>query len=463
MDTSSPYAFLKYLQELKRIAGGEEAFLNTSKLEQDFLNFSRFLPKKQLSVRVPKIYKMGDDEKKRVAEILAQEKISAKPEEIDISGGFDYSEGMDLIILLSLKQFDAEHFSRTRSYLNPLIEKIYGEGARTIRDFTINEAVYGRVVCKRGELNLREARLFPERFKTGPYTLETELDTSQETMREFSELTDLIEGFKQDKASILDAKKVEDVTRRAVELRKRLGSLSRYENPRTRKFSVETDSCIVKNGKATFFFLYSRSQEKNVLVYFGECPFAEDSKPKKLMVLDGADYQGTLQKLVELDIFKPSYPVLAQRIRDLTALCDDASRYSGSVCNKGDMKDMIEGLKKAEAYFKCVFDEEMKKNFVLKQPLELVEFMVYPYFDEPVIHELLPRMSWNKTMRMYHDAPAFISEFERADEKARGEMLMSMAASINFSNQQNNDVNVWLYREYREFCESNGINFQVAE
>jgi len=85
--------------------------------------------------------------------------------------------------------------------------------------------------------------------------------------------------------------------------------------------------------------------------------------------------------------------------------------------------------------------------------------MVYPSSDDPIIHELLPRISWNSSMRFYHNTTKFIEDFQKAGDDEKKDMLGKISSSINFNNQQNNDVNVWLYSQYREFCEKCGIEF----
>jgi len=42
-------------------------------------------------------------------------------------------------------------------------------------------------------------------------------------------------------------------------------------------------------------------------------------------------------------------------------------------------------------------------------------------------------------------------------------MLRELQSNIMFGNQQNNNVNVWLYQNHRDFCENAGVKFQLLE
>jgi hypothetical protein len=42
-------------------------------------------------------------------------------------------------------------------------------------------------------------------------------------------------------------------------------------------------------------------------------------------------------------------------------------------------------------------------------------------------------------------------------------MTAKIAGNLNFTNQQNNDVNAWLYRNYRELCIQEGISFKLID
>jgi len=351
--------YLKELAELGRIARGERNPLNTTRLEEEFLAFSSCMPSGELSVRLPKLYMLGGTEKEHFVEVLKalNDERTKIPESVGISGCFEHRAGQDTLIFFSPNQLSADPFSSSVSYLLPLIERIYSDGATLIRDFAIHEALFGQVSCKRGELDLRELHLFPEKFEPGPYQLAIELDTPTKTVREFREVQGLLSSFESAPNSLLDPEKVKETTTRALELRKRVGSLSRYE-ARAQTFSVETNSCVLRNRASTSFYLYSPTHGQNVLVYFGACPIQEASQLARLLVLDGNKQQHTLSKLVELDIFKPSLPVLEQRITDLTELWGAAIRAADTSLNgkHANFRELLERLKTAGAYFREVIN-----------------------------------------------------------------------------------------------------------
>ena len=386
------------------------------------------------------------------------------PMGVDISGGFNYTN-IDFVSFLSFAQLNADHYSRTRSYLNPLIENIYCNGSRLIQDFSVNEVLFGRVVPKRGNLDLREAHIFPERFSKGPYNLEVKLETPTKTVESFMGLSELLAAFQKDpKGTILDSDKVSYATKKAVELRERLGTLSRYSAGNS-TFSAETNSCVLVKDNSILFYVFNPDNSKNVLVHFGKTEFDENNLPYDLTILSGNRRENTLAKLVDLDFFVPSEAVLEQRINDMQAVYENAARSADTPLNGNcsDILKTLDRLRTVKAYFRDIVNSGKRKEFVMSQPSELLEFMVCPANDDPVLHELFPRMSWNKSLRRYQNTHKFIQQFLGLEEAGKKKMLTQVVSSVLFNNQQNNDTNVWLYQNYRQLCEDNGISFKTEK
>jgi hypothetical protein len=89
--------------------------------------------------------------------------------------------------------------------------------------------------------------------------------------------------------------------------------------------------------------------------------------------------------------------------------------------------------------------------------------MVCPEQDDPVLHELLPKLSWNSSLRGYHDTRSFRERFAKSDEHARAALLTGISSNLFFNYQQNNDANTWLYANHRELCEKQGLRFREIQ
>lgn len=456
---------LRTLWKLKQLALGKSNWIDTNNLEKDFLSFSSLCKERVLTVRPPKFYSLKGEEYAQFTEVIKTLNIGhIPPDMIDISGAFDYSANQDLMVFMSPQQINVDHFSAYRSCLNPLIEKIYVEGNQLLKDFALHEALFGKVVCKRGELNVRETHLFPDKFKRGEYTLTVELETPNKTVRDFVNLADLVQDiFNNPKESILDPKKVNEAAEKSVAVRKLMGSPSRYATPKTQTFSVQINSYVYIGKENDLFFLYSPKTDKNVLVYFGTSPFVKGTKVENLTILMGKERHKTLHDLVELDFFEFSPTVLDKRIDELNNIYERATRAADKSLTEEHptYARLIQELTKIKNYCKDMINPKMIKNYVLTLPSELLEFIVYPATDDPVIHLLLPRISWNKALRLYHNTPKFIDKFRLADEETMRNILKSTSSNIIFSHQQNNDVNYWLYKNYRQLCEQEKIDFDI--
>ncbi len=458
--------YLRDLYALRQVSSGVIAGFDTNRLANSFLAFSTCAPKKSLSVKLPKMYLLNGDQTKKYAEglaLLGLESIEA-PRAIDISGAFDRHSLDDAIIIASLKQLGADQFCSTRAYLNPLLEKNYTEGAGMIRDFTIHEVLVGRIKRSQGDLELQDVPLFPERLTAGPYKLVVELGTPKRTVQRCMDLHAVLERMAKDSQDcILNPELVQNATAEAVDLRKRLGALSRYDAPKTRVFQAPTNSCVIRSRKNTLFYLYVPEHNKNVLVYFGESPFPEGNTPKDLLVFSGKQHQYALEKLLELGVFEPSQQVLKQRIKDVGEFYDNAVRGRGVAVKDSEINRLLDELKKADQYMNEVLNPDMRRTFVSRLSPEVCEFMIYPATNDPVVHELLPRLSWNKHVRTYNNTDKFMHVFESSNDVRRAEMLSEAVSNVLFRNWQNNDVNVWLYQNHKDFCVKNGIKFELIK
>ena len=440
------------LKDLERLREFGQRGPNPSALEQEFLALSFHSPKPALTVREPKLYHIEGEERTHTAAALTSLGITTVPDAIDISGGF---AGMpaDAVLFLAPSQLQADHSTRTRAYLPPLIEQVYS-ASRFLTDFTLHEVLAGTVVPKRGDLDLREVHLFPERFISGPYELTLSLETPAKTVQQFQRLDTLLRTLTaKPKERMLDPARVQEITELAVGLRQRLGALSRYQSPPGTFFRASVNSCVVQLPDTLLFFLYGK---QNAVVHFGPTPFRSD--PRNLTVLSGDDGQHTLAELVAMGIYKPSQPVVVKRGADFAAASDQAIRAGASV--PAGYRTIAEGLTDTQTYFAEARNPQLRKNYALQHP-ELLEFLVCPASDDAVVHDLLPRLSQQPGMRRYHHTPTFIAQFTAADEPQRAAFLQEVAANLLFNNQQNNDVNVWLYQNHRAFSEASGITFAV--
>ena len=465
-----PLDKLKELHLLRQIASGNLERIDTNELERDFLRFSGYMPNKTLRVHLPRLYELQGEEVNHLSDAFKSLGIDGPdPKSIkalDFAGDFDHATKEEAIIIASLQQVNADHLSRTKSFLNPLLEQIYSEGSSLIRDFAVHEILCGKVSAKSDGVALSELYLYPGRFAAGPYTLSVELDTPHNSVSKFIELSDILDEFTESpKQHLLDHEETAQLAANATELRKRLGSLSRYDIPKTRAFSATTNSYVLRTKKNTQFFIYSPHTKKNILVYFGDTPFEGIETPRELLVLSGKEHEHTLITLIEHEIFEASREVLASRLSDLNKLYDNAARGEGRaiISEHPNFGSLLETLNDLKLYLGKVLNPRMAKKYLIKKPAEILEFLVYPTSADPVIHELLPRLSWNRTIRTYHNTGKFIYVFDKADADGKKELVNSVASSILFSNYQNNDVNVWLFNNYRDLCSAAGVNFEVLK
>lgn len=454
---------IRELWRLRRLNRHRMGASDTSELERDFLLFSSKLPPRTLTVELPKLYRLRGNEQAHFVDALASLGLPDGVTAVDISGASSPSFPLDVVVFISLLQLEAAHISPERSYMNALIERIYVEGRPLIRDFTVHEALVGKVSAFRGELNLQEAHLFPERFATGQYRLEVELDTPTHTVKGFLELIALLDEFeKRPKESLLNPEKVKDAVSKSLALREKLGALTRYESAK-QVFLAEVPSYVMRKDDFELFYLYSRSAKKNVVVYFGSNPFVK--APNNLLMLDGNDHHDALTSLMDLGIVDVSSAVGQQRLSDLRIAYDEAVRASRTPLTGSlpEFEKCVEELEGAVKSLESIENSAFRRQFASRLNPQILEYIVHPSSDDPVVHDLLPRLSWNSTLRAYHTPLQFMKRFEAAAEEEKRRMLSEISSSIVFNNQQNPDVNRWLYERYRDFSEASGVSFRIIK
>ncbi|GEM_PF-4240886 len=454
---------LTEIHRLRQLARGEGP-VSVRALEAEYIGFSGRIPDRALAVRLPRLYELHGDESTHLELALKALGITATevPAAVDISGAFGTEIGA-AVIFLSMQQLDADHHSYSRSRLNPLIQAAYANGSRLISDFSIHEAIMGRVECMRGDLRLDEVHLFPQRFQPGAYQLSVTLDTPKRTITELMGLEKALESIEASPKLLLERGRVMAVAEKAVQLRTSLGSLSRYQAPEQNTFTAETNSYTLKAGEATLYYLYSPSQRQNIVVVFGQSPFRE--APREIMVLDGQDAQQTLKGLLERGVFGVSVPVLEQRIAGLEAAYESLVRAEGieTQSHYPNFSSLVSELSRIKERLSSISSESARRQYALRLPADMLEFIVYPDTRDPVVHELLPRLSQNRAVRAYNDTERFMAMFEGADAQGRASMLRGVQQNILFRDQQNNDVNVQLYQRHRQFCEDVGVKFEVVK
>jgi len=459
---------LRELQKLKDIALEQQGRINTSQLEQDFVRFSSYSPKAALKVQLPKLYTIQGEEKTHIQQALVAlglQKENAPPifpKALDIAGEFEYHPSKEALLFVSPTQFRADHYSSVRSYLNPLVENIYSEKIALLRDFTKQEAVIGLIERKRANLNLEQIALYPHLFTSGPYELRVKLDTPTKMISAFCSLQQKIKELEQNpKQTMLQPKVVEKTTATALHLRNILGNLSRYEQPESQECIVATNSCIVRTTASTLFYLYAEKIQKNILVYFGEDPFTKKEKPSQLEVLAGEGQAETLHQLIKAGIYNVSLPLLQQRIREITQLYDVGKQNFPHESDHTDFNELLTKLTTIESYFQAVINPAARLKYIEKIDHELGQFMVCPASEDIVTYQLLPRLSWNESVRMYHQTLTFITKFQQAQELEKRAMLHKVISNMAFDSQQNKDVNVWLYQNHKSLCQEENILFEV--
>lgn len=456
---------LQRLQKLGSLSSSSNKVFDTDKLEESFVLFSSFNKNHAIVVKDKQYYPLKNDELKQMKEVLSfiGKDETPIPRFVDFAGKYDLFDYSNRLIFFSPRQFvNNDLLTKDDFFLNPLLGKIYVKGNKLLKNFSINEAVTGEVTIKSGDLDLKQIQLFPHRFKKGPFTLEVTLDTPRHTVAKYIEVNNVLSNIKSTpKSTILDPNLIPSLADKVIDLRSTIGALSRYDAPDTQKFKETTNSCMLKNENTTSYYLYIPQTDENFLIYFGKNPFENKIKPSFLQIKNGAEYNTILPYFVKIGLYKASETLLESRLFDLTnAYSTIYSQFAGS--NDKDttaISTLIRKLDEVKDYFSRFKGFEQQKAYVSSLDPSLIPFIVTPSTNDPVIDRLLPRLSWSKNIRDYHDTSSFIKRFNKGSDDERKSLLQDVKSNTLFLDRQNNDVNVWLYHNYKDYCENVGLTF----
>jgi hypothetical protein len=443
---------LRDLHLLKRIMERKRGRMNTNALEREFLGFS--VPEERtLVVDRKRLYSLTGDDRAHFEDAMRALKIpGTAPTSTDISGAVIGSARHDAMIFVGLQQVEADHLHPARTYLTPLLQSIFVDGFELLKEFTLTEALCGTVTAHRGKLPLSDIPVFPERFVPGPYTLDVVLDTPSRTVEGYAQCAAMLAELPQ---RVRDTAFIDRLTALSLSLRDRIGALSRY-HVHPNAFSAETSAVV----SGSTYYLYAPKKSQNVCVHFGQNPFT--TIPEQLMVLNGNDPTNTLQELVRLGIYEPSPSVLEERHTDLQRSYEHTARARGRPIAEEFPQStaLLKKLEDVQRHMRQVINSDIRREYAASLDPSLLEFLLYPSTDDPVVHELLPRLSWNATVREYHDSDNFITTFQNADDTQRHGYVTTLLENVRFRNQQNPTVNRWLYAHHQALCEDAGVQFR---
>jgi hypothetical protein len=432
------FNYLKDLEYLRRISRGGVPTLN--QLESVFLGFSRQQDGIELTVIEPELYIIRGDEINHLREAIGVTDVAKVPKILDNSGQYDAGKPHGDILIASATQYKAGPLNYLMTFLSPILEEVYI--SRLVQEFTLREVLVGQVTY---QVSGKDITDFPQRISPGPYEISAEFDTANNTIEQLKEFERLLgESQKEPKAAVLSPNRIDSMLELGLDLRDRIGALRRYEIPEHQSFFAKSNYVFTMSGQTQMFWLYKN--DLNILVYFGKNPYEEE--PIGIEVYDGND-SNTLRSLIVKGYYKPSEMLLEERIKFFS--------------ERDDSSDIVHELSKAKRYFERFPSSIKRTEYILDSlPPELIEFVIYPNDDDPLLYLLLPRLSWSEELRQYHDSQRFISGFRSANAEKRKAMLNRIPAPY-FSHMQNNDVNLWLYQNHRELCENNGVNFRLVE
>lgn len=297
------------------------------------------------------------------------------------------------LLITSLPQLRADFLRLPRAGLAPLLSQAQAQASAALRSHTLHETL-------RAELRvLQDGRPLDEDLGStspGPFTLVANFETPNQSVQQLANLQRSLRKAPAERF-LLDEPQALALAQRALALRARLGSLSRFPEGDSLKVQVNVDEVMLPRRNA--LLLYSRRSDRNLV--FEDVTRSATAGPFEPHVF--SDREAGLRALIEGRFVEPA----PQRAQALASRFEDPLRESLS-----PLLPKLRELSPAE-----------RPSFVLAQPSHLWDFLVEAPADRPLLRWALGRLSFMPQARLYFEAPRFMKALGEAQAPERARML----------------------------------------
>lgn len=197
-----------------------------------------------------------------------------------------------------------------------------------------------------------------------------------------------------------------------------------------------------------------------ILIYFSDND-REIYMNDDIIILNGKNTE-SLRILIELGIVGYSTYLGLERAASMTL------RYRKGRKEKIETKEKIENLdipERAKELLSTVgllIENNRNKDFFINLDHNKM-YMVYPLIQNDILYELLTRMENNDYKSYYMDTEKFISTVSNMENEKVGDFLMKILDSLEFVEENNTMVNLWLRENKKDICDNLGIKFVQFE
>ena len=351
-------------------------------------------------------------------------------------------------VLVSTKQEECSsiRYNRNKHNKNTIIRKIFDAHRNTMEQILMGEALVGTEKQKDIDIIIDN----PDSL----FNIEMVFDTPNNALSKLKNIRKderillEIEGKLKDRVFLKNLlSNIEDVSTDH-------GSLDRIpdreiyikEKVDLNKLRIDDiDIYCIKSGEDTNIFVYFSDNDKEI--------FMEDG----IIILNGKDME-SLRVLIELGIVSYNPYIGLERVANMVL------RHKKGIKEKIESKEKIENIdiperaKELLATIGLLVENNRDKEFFINLDHNKI-YMTYPLIQNEILYELLTRMENNEYKSCYMNTEKFISTVSKMDDEKFREFIEKILESLEFEEENNTMVNMWLDQNKKDICNDLGIKF----
>ena len=386
---------------------------------------------------------------------------------IEIAKKFGINYLMNKCILVSTKQIECDsmrdsYHGKYNKQQNAIIRKVFNIHRNTVEQILMGEALIG-IVNQKDPIAMMDN---PESL----FSIEFIFDTPNNTISKLKKIRNDERTLLENEGKLKDREFLKNLLQNIDDISAIHGSLSRIpdkeidikEKVDFNKLRLnDMDIYCLKSADGTNIFVYFFADDK--LLFSDDEIYMNDD----LIILNGKDIE-SLNVLIELGLVGYSPYIGLERYANMILRNRKEERENVShieqknlfyLDNDDNVPEKARGLLKAVE--SLVKNKRDKDFFTGLDNIKI--YMTYPLIQNDILYELLTRMENNEYKSCYMDTEKFIKEVSNMDDDQLEEFVEKILDSLEFIEENNTMVNMWLMENRKNVCDDLGVYFANRE
>lgn len=375
--------------------------------------------------------------------------------------GNDYL--MDKYILVSTKQIDCDsirdsYSDKYNKQQNAIIIKMFNIHRNTIEQILMGEALIGTVSKKDLSLMIDN----PESL----FNIEVTFDTPNNAILKLKNIRKEEKMLLENERKLKDREFLKNLLKSIDDISEAHGSLNRISDDQINlrekvdfnKLRLDDmDVYCLRSTDGTNIFVYFLADDK--LLFNDEETYMNED----LVILNGKDI-GSLNILVELGLIGYNPYIGLERyanmiLRGRKEKEDDANCVDWKNMFRLDKDDNVsERARELLTAVELLVKNKRDKDFFVSLG-RIKIYMTYPLIQNEILYELLTRMENDEYKSCYMDTEKFVQEASNMDDEQLTRFVEKILNSLEFGEENNTMVNMWLMKNRKNVCNDLGIKF----